>query len=99
MPDNHHETVFTANRTAYRKHIRESTAWSRVTTLRVAVSDEQTSVEDKEASHVVSAINCYFMCEVRLPVTSKTAKAGECIMWTEVEVCRTIDLLARLYST
>ncbi len=27
---------------------------------------EQTSVDDKEAGNVVSAINCYFMCEVRL---------------------------------
>lgn len=27
------------------------------------VRNLQTSVEDKEAGHVVSAINCYFMCQ------------------------------------
>ncbi len=28
----------------------------------------QTSVDDKEAGHVVSAINCYFMCQVSTPL-------------------------------
>ena len=28
----------------------------------------QTTVEDKQSGHVVSAINCYFMCQVRARV-------------------------------